>query len=157
MPAAFARSEYDGASFMPLCSHITNISASPQIRAWAKDASLPVCDNSHMARRGIPKGPPSWFLPEWMAAAASEGRGSQAKMIELTGWSRATMSQLYNGQQDFSPAILRAAAIALSAEPFELLIPPERAFAIRRAMASLREVASLVYESPTERKNGTHD
>jgi len=157
MPAAFARSEYRGASFMRTCSHITNISASPQIRISGKDASLRIRNNSHMARRGIPKGPVNWFLQEWMASRGLDGRGSQTKMMELTGWSRATMSQLYNGQQDYSPVILKTAAEALNAEPFELLMPPERAMAIRRALASAREIASLAYESPAEPLDGTRN
>lgn len=110
-----------------------------------------------MARRGIPDGPINWFLPEWMAARGIEGRGSQAKMMELTGWSRATMSQLYNGKQDYSPAILNAAAKALSAEPFELLIPPSRAMAIRRALASAEEIVGLAHESDAPEKDGTHN
>lgn len=45
------------------------------------------------------------------------------------------MSQLYNGQQDYSPEILNVAANALGVEPFELLMTPERAMAMRRLYA----------------------
>lgn len=63
-------------------------------------------------------------------------------MMELTGWSKATMSQLYNGTQDYSPAILETAAAALGVEPFELLIPPERAMALRDFRRAARVIAS---------------
>ena len=53
------------------------------------------------------------------------------------------MSQLYNGTQDYSPDIIEAAAVALHAEPFELLLPPERAMAIR----SLRESAVTIVKT----------
>lgn len=53
-------------------------------------------------------------------------------MMRRTGWSRATASQLYNGDQDFSPKILREAADALHIEPYELLMPPEKAMNLRR-------------------------
>jgi transcriptional regulator with XRE-family HTH domain len=101
-----------------------------------------------MARRGIPKGQVNWYLPEWMDACGIRGRGALTKMCELTGWSKATMSQLYNGKQDYSPAVVNAAAAALHAEPYELLMPPERAFAIRNALASIREIKALDSDGP---------
>lgn len=64
-------------------------------------------------------------------------------MAKATGWSKATMSQLYNGSQDYSPAIIDAAAAALNVEPFELLMPPDRAMAIR----GLRESAAVIVKS----------
>lgn len=93
-----------------------------------------------MARRGIPKGPPSWYLREWMAA---RGIKKQSHMMKLTGWSKATMSQLYTGKQDYSPKIIKEAASALGAEEYELLMPPERAMAIRQ----LRKDALRVVET----------
>lgn len=96
-----------------------------------------------MARRGIPKGPVNWYLREWMASCGLEGRGSQAKMMERTGWSRATMSQLYNGEQDFSPKLLAEASKALNVEMWELLMPPERAMALRRIQVDARDIAEI--------------
>lgn len=88
-----------------------------------------------MARRGIPE-QVHWFLKEWMDSTEKfSGRGGQARMMEETGWSRATMSQLYNGIQDYSPKLLIEAANALNVETWELLMTPARAAAIRRAMA----------------------
>lgn len=69
-----------------------------------------------------------------------EGRGAQTRMMELTGWSKATMSQLYNGTQDYSPKILAEAAEALNAEPFELLMHPERAMAMRQLRTTAAEI-----------------
>lgn len=57
------------------------------------------------------------------------------------------MSQLYNGVQDYSPAVVNAAARALGAEPFELLLPPERAMAIRRLMTSARQIVTLAHDA----------
>lgn len=83
-----------------------------------------------MARRGVPK-QVNWYLREWMDTVFPVARGRQTKMAEATGWSKATTSQLYNGTQDYSPKLVNEAAHALHCEPFELLIPPERAMAIR--------------------------
>jgi len=63
-------------------------------------------------------------------------------MMELTGWSKATMSQLFNGTQDYSPKILTEAAKALNVEPFELLMPPERAMSLRRMRESAISIAA---------------
>lgn len=121
---------------------MTNEQASPFVRTVPADTKPRRSYITHMARRGIPKAPPRWFLVEWMAACGLSGRGAQAKMMERTGWSKATMSQLFNGTQDYSPAILEAAAAALEAEPFELLIPPERAMALRDFRRAARVIAS---------------
>ena len=59
------------------------------------------------------------------------------------------MHQLYHGEQDYSPAVVNAAAVALKAEPYELLMPPEKAFMIRRALASIKEIKTLDAESVT--------
>lgn len=97
-----------------------------------------------MARRGIPKGKVRWYLREWMATVPEYAkRGGQTAMAKAAGWSKATMSQLYNGDQDYSPDIIEAAAVALHAEPFELLLPPERAMAIR----ALRESAVTIVKT----------
>lgn len=95
-----------------------------------------------MARRGKPKGPVNWFLVEWMDACGISGRGAQARMMELTGWSRATMSQLYNGEQDYSPKIVNEAAAALNAEPYEMLMHPEKAMNLRKLRESAIRIAA---------------
>jgi transcriptional regulator with XRE-family HTH domain len=91
-----------------------------------------------MARRGIPKGQVSWHLREWM----DHLNVKQRDMVERAGWSKATASQLYNGDQDYSPRVVAQAAVALHVAPFELLMKPEQAMALRR----LREGALRVVE-----------
>lgn len=95
-----------------------------------------------MARRGIPK-QVNWYLVEWMAAHGMEGRGAQAQMMKLTGWPKATMSQLYNGEQDYSPKIVNEAAAALNVRQWELLMHPEEAMAIRQLMVQAKKIAVI--------------
>lgn len=106
-----------------------------------------------MTRRGVPKNRQvNWYLNEWMEVCDIKGRGAQKKMMELTGWSKATMSQLFNGDQDYSPKIINEAARALNVEPYELLMPPERAMRLRR----FRETAvELAHEVEEDRATGT--
>lgn len=150
MPAASANSIVRGVSVMRSCSHIPNFDASVKVRTLRADYRGVLAHNANMARRGIPKGPISWYLPEWMEACGLKGRGAQAKMSKLTGWSKATMSQLYNGTQDYSPAVIRTAATALSVREYELLMHPDEAMMIRRALKAIREVqlAPVANEPP---------
>lgn len=101
-----------------------------------------------MARRGIPKTGVSWYLVEWMAARGLKGRGAQTKMSELTGWSKATTSQLCTGSQDYSPKIIAEAARALGVEEYELLMHPEKASALRQLRASAEQIVAAAPEPP---------
>lgn len=116
---------------------MTNFSASYKVRTYPADIQALKSHNANMARRGIPKGPVSWYINEWMAAV---GIKTQAELGKLANWSKATTSQICNGKQDYSPAIIKAASEALGVEPFELLIPPERAMAFRRFYAEAKQV-----------------
>lgn len=93
-----------------------------------------------MARRGIPKGQINWFFPEWMDYF---GITKQVDIIEKTGWSKATVSQVMSGKQDYSPKLVNDAAATFHLAPYELLMRPEDAMALRR----LREQALAVVES----------
>lgn len=94
-------------------------------------------------RRGIPNGI-NWYLREWMDLLGVK----QAEMCRLTGWSKASMSQLYNNLQDYNPTLVNEAAKALHLEPFELLMKPERAMALRR-----QKEAALVLAHDSENTN----
>ena len=131
MPVASTSAVNVGFIMRP-CSHITNLRASPIVRTRVADARDFFPHYANMARRGTQDRPVMWYLREWMDACNIKGRGAQTRMRELTGWSKATMSQLYNDDQDFSPKILREAADALNAEPYELLMHPDLAHALRR-------------------------
>ena len=86
-------------------------------------------------------GKPHHFIREWM----DYFRVNQAYMIKEAGWSKATASQIYNGTQDYSPKINNEAAAVFNIEPYELLLPPERALALRQ----LRQSAiQIVHSNP---------
>ena len=142
MPASEASCIVRGGSVMPICSHITNFRASAFVRTCGADFGSRRSHNQNMARRGTPKIQPLWYLPEWMAASNLAGRGAHTKMRELTGWSKATMSQLYNGGQDFNSRILQEAATALKCRPYELLMHPEEAFGLRHQRAAALQVVT---------------
>jgi hypothetical protein len=132
MPATAARVDVLGELGMPICSHITNNYASGHVRAYRADAGERFSYIPNMAKRDLVKDGAPWYLVEWMATIPDyRGWGAHTRFREKAGWSKATMSQLYNGEQPYNPVILKEAAQALSVEPYELLMPPETAMGYR--------------------------
>lgn len=121
---------------MPDRSHCTNIMSIANVSTYPADTHLTRRYNRGMARTK-PKGVCNWFIRDWMDAFGM----TQAEMARRAGWSKATMSDLYNGVQDYSPRIVAAAAIALNCEPHELLMPYDRAMAYRRMARTLADAA----------------
>lgn len=68
-----------------------------------------------------------WFLREW---AELRGR-KQSDLARGLGWSKAKISALWTGDQQYQQEHIDQAAYYLGIEPWELLIPPDRAQAIR--------------------------
>lgn len=126
----------------------------PFVRTYRNDFAHRSTHNWTMARRGKPERI-NWYLREWMDMAFPTARGRQAKMSELTGWSKATTSQLYNNDQDYSPKVVNEAAAALKAEPWELLMPPERAMALRRFRSAAEDIVTLVHDADASQRTGT--
>jgi hypothetical protein len=104
-----------------------------------------------MARRGVPKGPVIWFLRDWMRVMNVE---SQVMLQELTGWSKAKASMLVNDKQDFNSEVLTEAAHALNVKPYELLMPPEDAMALRDFRRSARVISDRQSPFFAEDENG---
>ena len=103
-----------------------------------------------MARRGIPT-QINWYLREWMDHLGV----NQAEMVRRTDWSKASASQLYNNKQDYSPKVVNEAAIALNVAPYELLMKPETAMALRRLRQdALRVVEDAKQLEPAPRRAG---
>jgi transcriptional regulator with XRE-family HTH domain len=151
MPAILDRSPVVGFD-MPYRSHNTNVGASVFVRTYRNDFAGGSSHNGNMARRGMPT-QINWYLREWMESLGVK----QAEMIRRTDWSKATMSQLYNNKQDYSPKIVNEAALALNVAPYELLMRPDTAMALRR----LRQDALRVVEDtrpldppPAQRRAG---
>ncbi len=90
--------------------------------------------------------------------AQSDPPKTQADMIRAFGWSRAKASDVYNWQQ-YTQELIDALAPWLNVEPFELLLPPERAMGYRGMRAdALRIVSSetaISQTPPAEAPTGT--
>lgn len=88
-----------------------------------------------------------WFLKDWMSHL---GR-IQAEISKDLGWDRSRVSKVYNGVQPYTRADVNALATWLGIEPFELMIPPRKALALRRLHESAALIVAeeeAVYEVP---------
>ena len=88
-----------------------------------------------------------WYLTDWMASLDM----TQADLRRETGWPKAKMSELVNGVSRYNRDVVNLLAHAMHLRPYELLLHPDDAFAIRK----IREtVVAIAAEKPRER-NGT--
>ena len=79
---------------------------------------------------------PNWYLREWMIHL---GRKQTALVTEL-GWLKSRASKFWNGQHSYRRELVNEIAAWLGIQPYELLMPPAEAIALRR----LRETAVLI-------------
>jgi len=92
-----------------------------------------------------------WYLAEWLETL----RLKQADLSRLTDWDKRKVSHLVSGKQPYRRDEVNEAAFALNIQPFELLMPPERAMALRKVYSSSLTIAAetqspYVAETPSE-------
>lgn len=81
---------------------------------------------------------PNWYIREW-----AKFRGyKQADLQRRAGWTKGRASQIWNGKTEYYRQIVVEAAAALDAAPYELMMPPEHAMAIRELYTSARRIAA---------------
>lgn len=81
---------------------------------------------------------PDWFLQEWMRTL----RVRQADLVRATDWSESTVNDIYHGRTEYYRALVNTLAGALHIEPFELLMHPDEAMALRRLRDSAFSIAA---------------
>jgi hypothetical protein len=77
-----------------------------------------------------------WYLQDWMNLYGKV----QFSLVTELGWQRATANKVWHGQQPYKRDMVNEVAAWLQVKPYELLMHPEDAMAIRRT----REAAALV-------------
>jgi transcriptional regulator with XRE-family HTH domain len=81
-----------------------------------------------------------WYLKEWLKAS----RKKQSDLVKDLEWNKAKASLLANGKQAYSRDDVNEVADYLNVRPFELLMHPDDAHAMRRLKA---EMIRLVHEN----------
>jgi hypothetical protein len=77
-----------------------------------------------------------WYLREW---AVHFGK-RQIDLVHEAGWDRQRANLVWNSKQPYRRDTVNEVARWLGLRPFELLMPPEEAMALRR----LRDTARLI-------------
>ena len=79
-----------------------------------------------------------WYFKEWLHTLQLR----QSKVVALTDWPKSKVSKLVNGEVAYNRDIVNDAAQALNLHPYELLMHPDDAMAIRRMRASAVLIAA---------------
>lgn len=125
------------ASFMHASSDHPNVLSITNVRIGRNDPPRTISYHPNMARKREPVQVvgPDWHLSEWMKTLKMK----QADIIRETGWGKATMSDIVAGRTSYYRQIVNELARALKIEPWELLLPPEEVFHIRRLRQAVDE------------------
>lgn len=86
-----------------------------------------------------------WYLKDWLKTLQVK----QARLVELTDYPKAKVSDLVTGKQRYNRDILNDMAKALNIQPYELLMHPEDAMAQRRFRRAARELVDIPYLGST--------
>jgi len=82
----------------------------------------------------------TWYLREWLQQ--SDPPKTQADLQRALSWSKAKAHDVWHGQQ-YTQALVDEVSAWLQIRPFELLLPPEQAMAIRRLRDSAATIAHV--------------
>ena len=127
-------------SIMTVSSDCPNLLSIGKVRTRKNDWGGKGSYAPAMPRKRNPS-PPSgadWYLSEWMNTL----HVNQATLGRETGWSKATVHDIYHGITGYYRKIVNEAALALNIHPFELLMPPAEAMALRRLRDSALTIAA---------------
>jgi len=113
------------------------------VRFYRNDVLRRSRDNPNMPRRKST--PPKqlahqWYLAEWAARLDVRQRDA----VEKLGWSKAQASDLFTGKQRYTQDLVDEVSAWLQLAPYELLMPPEQAMAIRAMRGAADKAGPVV-------------
>ena len=79
-----------------------------------------------------------WYLREWMAERGKR----QAALVNELGWTKNRAHIIWHGKQPYRRKDVNEISAWLGIEPFELLMPPQRATIFRAYRDSARQIAA---------------
>lgn len=79
---------------------------------------------------------PDWYLREWMAHFDKR----QASLTNELGWNKSKANFFWHGRQSYRREVVNEISGWLGIEPYELLMSPREALALRR----LRQAAAVI-------------
>lgn len=93
--------------------------------------------------RGMAKPGHDWYFSQWLAYFDK----SQADVVEALDWNKSKVSLFASGKQRYHRDDINQLASFLNLEPFELLLPPERAMAMRQYRASAERIVTIAHDA----------
>jgi transcriptional regulator with XRE-family HTH domain len=87
-----------------------------------------------------------WHLRDWMEHFGKR----QAALVNELGWDKATASFIWNSKQPYRRKLVNEIATWLGIEPYELLMQPADALALREIRRSARTIAAQEDGRPFE-------
>lgn len=79
----------------------------------------------------------NWFLKEWLEHCGKR----QASLVNELGWDKSRANFVYHGKQPYRRDLVNEISSWLGIEPFELLMPPAEALAIRQLRDAAKTIA----------------
>lgn len=98
---------------------------------------MKVLENAAMAESTEP----DWYLQDWMRHCGKR----QAALVNELGWTKGRAHGTWHGEFPYRRDTVNELARWLEIEPFELLLPPSRALALRR----LKDTAAAIVADQT--------
>lgn len=86
-----------------------------------------------------------WWLTEWLLFMGKR----QADVVADLGWNPARISLMLRGKQQYTRDALNQLAAYLQLQPYELLMRPEEAMALRRLRELAETIASYATDLPS--------
>lgn len=84
-----------------------------------------------------------WYFKQWLEHL----KVRQADVVKDLEWNKSKASLMFNDKQRYHRDDINQVSTYLKIEPFELLLPPERAMALRQYRASAEQIVTLAHES----------
>lgn len=84
-----------------------------------------------------------WYFKQWLEHLNVK----QADLVKALDWNKSKASLMFNDKQRYHRDDVNDVARFLQIEPFELLIPPERAMALRQYRASAETIVTLAHDA----------
>ncbi len=94
-----------------------------------------------------------WYASEWLR----HFKKKQADVVRDLDWNKAKVSLTVAGKQPYGRDDLNELAEYLHLEPFEMLLPPERAMSYRQLRSSAEQIVTLAHQQDAANVTGFHD
>lgn len=91
-----------------------------------------------------------WFLGDWLRMLGKR----QADVVRDLDWNKARVSLMVGGTQQYTRDAVNELAAYLNLRPFELLLHPDEAMALRRLQGAAEQIVAIAHESD-DLRNGT--